>query len=104
MAVVAMVRAVAIDRSLWFSSCAPAGLASATARATPAKRLTDFTIPSHRLSFARYSLLVIPAKAGIHLSAARTADLWIPAYAGMTSDKAVRCYRNHSFSSRLVLP
>src|SRR5437660_881283 len=42
MAVVAMVKAVASDRSLWLTSCALAGLASATASAVPAKREMDF--------------------------------------------------------------
>src|SRR5215469_798884 len=28
--------------------------------------------------------IVVPAKAGTHFSAARTADKWIPAFAGMT--------------------
>jgi uncharacterized protein YggE len=33
------------------------------------------------------STLVIPAKAGIHLSSACQADKWIPAFAGMTNQK-----------------
>jgi hypothetical protein len=29
--------------------------------------------------------VVIPAKAGIHFSAVRGSELWIPAFAGMTA-------------------
>jgi hypothetical protein len=32
----------------------------------------------------RFTPVVIPAKAGIHISVKRTAQQWIPAFAGMT--------------------
>jgi ABC-type Mn2+/Zn2+ transport system permease subunit len=35
-----------------------------------------------------FSLLVIPAKAGIHLATGTRMALWIPAFAGMTSGQA----------------
>jgi hypothetical protein len=33
----------------------------------------------------RQHINVIPAKAGIHLSTARAAELWVPAFADMTN-------------------
>ena len=31
--------------------------------------------------------IVVPAKAGTHLSTVRASDQWIPAFAGMTEDR-----------------
>src|SRR5580765_1340162 len=79
MAVVAIVKAVAIDRSLWASNCALAGVASIAARPNPARRYAVLMASS-----LQYYVVILP-KAGIHRSTAREAAQWIPAFAGMTS-------------------
>jgi hypothetical protein len=39
------------------------------------------------VTFRKKHKTVIPAQAGIHLSAVRAAEKWIPAFAGMTNEK-----------------
>src|SRR5438034_7951988 len=62
--------------------------ASSAARA--GKRLQRGATPHERLS------TVIPAKAGIHFSAVRKSDAWVPAFAGTT---LVACPRTQLDSS-----
>jgi cytochrome c-type biogenesis protein CcmH len=45
------------------------------------------------MSVADRTIMVVPAKAGTHFSAARALDRWIPAFAGMTEQRSRQAQR-----------
>ena len=60
---------------------------SSPCRSAPAANICfrrSSSIPVVKLLRSRSAQIVIPAKAGIHRAAMRAAEMWIPAFAGMT--------------------